>query len=158
MSRDFFRTRRVPIVLTLVASLAGCGSSEQAAQVDELAIQQMLESYLPRLAEAYAREDASVLEGVVAEREIAAIQKRLGDLEAEGRRLAPTFHSVTVEDVTVWSHANAYVTTNEIWDLKLYAWGTDHLLSEQVQQRSTVKYQLKREGDEWVVLYRELQE
>ena len=100
---------------------------------------------------------AGVLEGYAAEKEIAGMEKRVDDLLLESRVIRPTVKSVEVEDVQIWNYANAFVTTREVWDLRVYAAGTDTLLSEAPDQHNRVKYQLKREGtDGWLVLFREL--
>ncbi len=117
-----------------------------------------LELYLPRLGEAYATGDLEPLRGLAAEKEIAAIEKRIIDLAASGRVLEPTFRTLTVEDVTVFNYANAYVTTVEVWDLRSLATGSRQPLAEEIGQSNRVKYQLKREGDSWRVLFRTIQE
>jgi hypothetical protein len=61
-----------------------------------------------------------------------------------------------VESVETWRYVNAFATAVEVWDLRVYAAGTDVLLSETLDQRNRVKYQLQREGDRWLVLFREL--
>ena len=101
---------------------------------------------------------ASRVEVLAAPREIAAIDKRLRDIQLEGRRLAPTFQSVAIEDLQVWGYANAYVTTQEVWDIRTYSTGSDQLLTEQLGQRNRVKYQLKRIDGSWQVLFRTILE
>lgn len=144
----------------LAALLVGsCGTSDQgASEEDRRSIRSSLEAYLPRLAEAYAEGRADVLEGLAAPKEVASVEKRLQDLAMEGKTLVPEFHELTLEEVTVWGYANAYATTVELWDLGLYASGTDRLIGEEVGQRTRVRYQLKREGDRWLVLYRSVVE
>jgi hypothetical protein len=61
-----------------------------------------------------------------------------------------------VESVETWRHVNAFTTTVEVWDLRVYAAGTDVILSETIDQRNRVKYQLQRQGERWLVLFREL--
>ncbi|MEE2775422.1 MAG: hypothetical protein VYE73_01465 [Acidobacteriota bacterium] len=100
---------------------------------------------------------ASALTGHAAEKEIAGMEKRIGDLLVESRVIRPTVKSVQVEDVQIWNYANAFVTTLEVWDLRVYAAGTDQVLSEALDQTNRVKYQMKRERqDKWLVLFREL--
>ena len=65
---------------------------------------------------------------------------------------------MTIEKVTIFQHANAAVTTLEVWDVRSYALGSRTLLSEVIDQRNRVRYQLKRKEHGWVVLYRELAE
>ena len=73
------------------------------------------------------------------------------------------FLSFTVEQVNIWNYANAFVTTIEVWDLRVFTDGGTQL-SEELGQRSRVKYQMKRvdsmefeEGEEeWLILHREI--
>lgn len=141
--------------LALVA-LLGCGGVEEANEKVGGDIERDLAAYLPLLAEAYRTGDAGVLEGYAAEKEIAGLSKRLSDMLAESRELRPVFESFTVEETTVWSQANAYVTTLETWDLTVLASGTDRVLSETLGQRNRVKYQLKLVDQRWQVFFREL--
>jgi hypothetical protein len=98
----------------------------------------------------------ALLTGVAVEKEIAGLEKRVGDLLAEGRVIRPVPKSIQVESIETWRYVNAFATTVEVWDLRIYAAGTDVLLSETLDQRNRVKYQLQREGDRWLVLFREL--
>ena len=89
--------------------------------------------------------------------DIRAELKRIEDLSFQGRRLVPTFRSLTVEDSNVWNYSNCYVTTLEIWDLEIRATGADQVLSTQLEQPNRVKYQLKRDDGRWRVLFRTIQ-
>lgn len=146
----------------ILASFAVMSCSEGAFQVDEEAekqeVQQTLEEYLPLLAAAYASGDLEPLRPWAAEKEMARIYKRVEELSAQGRTLVPTFRQVTVEDLNVWNYSNAYATTIEVWDLEVYATGTDQILSQEYEQSNRVKYQFKREDDRWRVLFRTIQE
>ncbi len=134
--------------------LVGCGGSAPGAGKAREEIEALLGEYLPLLGEVYESGDPSLLEGLAAAREIAAIDKRLRDIRIEGRLLVPTFQSMTIEELKVWSYANAYVTTQEIWDIRTYATGSEQLLTEQMSKRDRVKYQLKRIDGRWMVLFR----
>ena len=123
-------------------------------EVDGPAGQAALELYLPRLGQAYATGDLEPLEGLAAQKEIAAIAKRISDLAEQGRVIEPTFRQMTIEEVKVFNYANAYVTTVEVWDLRSLATGSRQQLAEDIGQSNRVKYQLKREGDRWKVLFR----
>lgn len=151
------RTKHL-LLLPLVLLLACGGGTDGVDPEVRQEIEALLEAYGPKLAEAYAGNDPSVLEGLAAPREIAAIEKRLNDIRLEGQRLEPSFQSVTIEDLQVWSYANAYVTTQEIWDLRTYATGSDQELTERLAERNRVKYQLKKIDGEWTVLFRTLLE
>ena len=90
--------RRAPAILLVIPLLLALACGEQAADVEKARpeIEAMLLQYLPRLGEVYAENDASRVEGLAADREIAAIEKRLRDIRLEGRTLAPTFRSMTI--------------------------------------------------------------
>lgn len=148
---------RVACWLLLALMVAACGPSEEQEQVNRGELQAALETYLPILGEVYATGDLSLLEGLAAEKEIARIHKRIEDLGYQGRRLVPTFRSLTVEESNVWNYSNCYVTTLEVWDLEVRATGTEQVLSSQLEQDNRVKYQLKREDGQWRVLFRTIQ-
>jgi len=148
---------RLACVLLMALAVFACGPSEEKEQANRDEIQAALENYLPILGEVYATGDLSLLEGWAAEKEIARIHKRVQDLSYQGRRLVPTFRSLTVEDSNVWNYSNCYVTTLEVWDLEVRATGTEQVLSTQLEQSNRVKYQLKREDGRWRVLFRTIQ-
>lgn len=146
------------LILGLVLAVAGaCGPSEEQSEADHDEIRQLLEAYLPVLGEAYATGDTAPLEGLAAAKEAFAAAKRIADFAREGRRVEPTFRDLTLEDVVIYQHSNAYVTTVERWDVRIYAAGSERLISEQLDQVNRVKYQLKRTDDGWRVLYRTLE-
>jgi hypothetical protein len=149
---------RRPLPLLLLLALAACASSEEQERVDTESIAAALEVYLPRLGRAYATGDLAPLEGLAAQKEIAAIEKRIHDLAEQGRILEATFRGLTIEEATIFNYANAYVTTVEVWDLRSLATGSREQLAEETGQRNRVKYQLKREGDSWRVLFRAKQD
>ena len=144
----------IALSLLLLAAAACGGGTEQVDPEVRQEIEALLEAYGPKLGQAYSQNDPSVLEGLAAPREIAAIEKRMRDIQLEGRRLEPTFRSVTIEDLQVWGYANAYVTTQEVWDVRTYATGVDEQLTEQIGERNRVKYQLKKIDGDWMVLFR----
>lgn len=145
-------------LLGILILAVGCGPSPQREAADREAIHGLLSAYLPKLADAYANENAQTLKPLAAEKEIAAVAKRIHDLADQGRVLKPSLRSFTIENVEVWNAVNAYVTTVEIWDLHVFASGTDTQLSQALEQSNRVKYQLKREDGQWLVLYRTIQE
>jgi len=141
----------------LLVPLMACEGPGANQEADRQQIEALLAVYLPKLAEAYTEFEPQVLAGLAAEKEIHSVDKRIEDLLVEGRTLRPTFHEVTIESLDVWNYANAYVTTLEVWDLDLYATGAEEPYRRVVGQRDRVRYQLKREGDSWLVLYRTVQ-
>jgi hypothetical protein len=144
-------------LILLIAAFIGCGGAQDDADLKP-EIQAMLEAYLPNLGEAYRLRKPELLTQAVP-KEQARIGQRISELAGAGQVIDPKFKSVTVESVSAWNHANAFVTTVEVWDVRSYSAGSLTLLKEQVDQRSRVKYQLKRDdGQTWTVLYRELAE
>jgi len=140
-------------------SLTGCGAAAPPSQeVSQSEIQTMLEAYLPVLGQAYAERNPSLIEDFAVPKEQSRIQLRIDELTARGQIYEPIFKSVTVESVSVWNYSNAYASTVEVWDVSAYTVGSKQLVNQSLDQRSRVKYQLKRKDDGWVVLYRELEQ
>ena len=137
-------------------SVSACGETGSDEEVDRQEIEEVLRDYLPRLGQAYATRDTSVIEGIAVPKELARIKLRTDELSASGRVYEPEFKEVTVEDVSVWNYSNAFVTTFEVWDVRSFTLGTHLPINESLGQRNRVKYQMKRKGDGWVILYREL--
>jgi len=150
--------RLAPIALAFLLSFLACSPSPSRQAADRDEIKAFLESYLPLLGLAYASGDLGPLDAYVAQKEIATIAKHLENVSVSGRTLEPTFRSLTIEEVDVWNYANAYVTTREVWDLRLYASGSREQLGEELDHVDRVKYQLKRQEGRWRVLYRAKQE
>ncbi len=149
------RAARATLLLAFfLLALGGCGADESPEGVDWAELEAALQAYLPKLAEAYATGDAEVLEGLAAPKEIARINKKIEELYAQGRTLEPEFLELTVEKVDVWGYANAFVNTVEIWNIRSYATGTHAQVGEDLAKSNRVKYQFKREGDQWLILYR----
>jgi len=147
------------LALSLSACSEGFGSpSEEEVKVE---VQALLEkSYCPKLGEAYAAGDASLISAFTVPKEVLRITRRIEELAGEGKTYEPIFRQVTVESVSTWNYSNAFATTVEVWDVSSYTTGSRQLLNQQLGQRSRVKYQLKRQDSDrtWVVLYRELAE
>ncbi len=155
------QTLIIVAIMLLALSLGACGggpAGETDEDRDRQAIQEVLETYLPLLASAYSTGDLTPLQPYAAQKEVASIHKRVQDLADQGRTLQATLRSVTIEDIKAWNYSNAYVTTHEVWDLEVYATGTDTILAKEYEQPNRVKYQLKREDDGWRILFREIQE
>lgn len=149
----------LPLTLTAAALLLGaaCRDAEVQEEEERAAIEAMLQTYLPKLARAYETLDAEVLRPQAVNREVASVQARIDDLGREGRQVRPELRSVTVEELEIERGVNAHVTTHEVWDLRVFALGTDASLSEELGQVNRVRYQLRKEGGRWQVLFREIQ-
>ena len=155
--RKLTRGCGLPACLLLALALTtGCGEAGGSEEVDRREIEAVLRAYLPKLGEAYASRDTSILSGFAVPKEMARIQLRTDELSASGRVYEPEFKEVTVEDISVWNYSNAFVTTLEVWDVRSYTLGTRLKVNESLDQRNRVKYQVKRKDDGWVILYREL--
>ena len=142
----------------LAFSLMACVPAEERAAAEREAVHERLEEYLPALGEAYRTRDFEPLSEWASQKEVATVRRRVYDLQERGRELHPRFRSVEVERVTIPGHSNAYVTTREIWDLRVYALGTDTVLSESLGQVSRVQYQLLRGSEgRWVVIARSVE-
>lgn len=137
-------------------ALAGCGPSVEQQAADRAAIQQTLEDYLPKLAQAYATGDVEPLREQAVTKEVAIVSARIQEMEQQGREVRPELKSVTIEKVTAWNYSNAFVTTLEVWDLRVFAAGTSTQLSQALAQSNRVKYQLKREQGRWRILFRSI--
>lgn len=152
------RRALLPILLYLATVGGGCQSSAEREALDEASIATVLEAFLPVLGAAYASGDIETLRPYAAEKELARIEVLVSGLADQGRYLAPELRRVTVEDSHLWNNSNAYVTTLEVWDVRLHALGSGELLAEEPGKSYRVKYQLKRDGEGWRVLYRSIQE
>lgn len=149
--------RLTAAVLVLAALALGCKPAAETAEVDKAEIQTMLEEYLPRVGAAYKERNPSLLGDLAVPKEKARIELRVDELTDKGQIYEPEFKSVTVESISVWNHSNAYATTLEVWDVSSYTIGSHVLITQVLDQRSRVKYQLKLKDEGWVVLYRELE-
>jgi hypothetical protein len=154
--------RPLPALALLLASalLAGAcgGQSPEEEAADQEEIQAFLEEYLPQMAEAYRTGDVEPIVPYTTEKERAVIENRVREMAKSGQILAPELESVEVEDVTVWSAVNAFVTSVEVWNVRVLASGTEGVVREELNQPNRVKYQLKREDGRWRVFGRQLEE
>lgn len=143
-------------VACLLPLLVGCAESAEDHRASAAEIEAFLADYLPRLSTVYDTGNAEVLRDLAAEKEMAHLVKLIGDRAAQGQVLVPELRSVTLESHTIWNHVNAFATTVEVWDLRLYSNSEPRaLLRELLQQPSRVKYQLKKVDGRWLVLFRE---
>jgi len=151
------RCRALAVLLLLsLVFLAGCErTTPTPAQRED--IETFLGQYLPRLADAYREQNPQILEGYAVTKEIASIQKLVDELAERGERMLPTLQSFTIEEIGTW-RSTAYVTTVEVWDLERRTLGSNVILQLYEDQHNRVHYQLEREGDGWVVLFRHVRE
>jgi len=142
----------------LAVAVGACRPTPEEKAADREEIAGFLREYLPKMAEAYRTGDTESLASYAAQKEREAIKKRVRDLAKQGQVLAPSLDSLEVEDVRIWSRVNAYVTTVEVWDIRVLAAGSDSVVRQQLDQSNRVKYQLKRDGDHWRVFWRQLEQ
>lgn len=145
------------LAAALVAGACGPPSAEEVA-ADREEVLEFLREYLPKMSEAYRTGDTAPLEPYTTLKERETIEKRVRDLAKQGSVLSPELVRLEVEDVVTWSAVNAFVTTVEVWDLRVLAAGSDSVIRETENQSNRVKYQLKREDGRWRVFGRQLQE
>jgi hypothetical protein len=146
------------IAALLAGALAACTSSEQREADETASITAALEVYLPLLGSVYADGEVEKLRPYAAEKEMARIQALVQNMVDQGRYLEPLFKSVTIEELRTWNNSNAFVTTLEVWDVRMHALGSDQVLAEDVDKAYRVQYQLKHDGDTWRVLFRAIKE
>ncbi len=152
-------SRPAAVVLCSLLLVAGaCTPSAEEIALDKQEIDDALSEFLPKLAAAYGSGDIESLRPYAAEKELARVEKLVADLADQGRYLAPELLELTVEDAHVWNNSNAFVTTLEVWDVRMHALGSGELLAEDVDKSYRVKYQLKQDADRWRVLFRTIQE
>lgn len=141
--------------LVLVA-LASCKPSVDDEIASAKRIEAALLAYAPMVTAAYESGNVELLRGHAAEKEMAHVAKLISDRAAEGQVLVPTLVRLSLESHSVWNAVNAFATTVEVWDLRLYTTGEQRqLIRESLAQPSRVKYQMKEVDGRWTVLLRE---
>lgn len=150
------RSAIAPAALALALALVACGPSEKAQGEAQAEIEALLADYLPALAEAYRTGDLGPLEGIAAPREIERVNHFIRERAQEGRLVDPTLHRFEIEAFSLFQHSNVYLTTRETWDLRIRAAGSDRLIQEELGKTDRFRYQVRREGDRWRVLTREV--
>lgn len=160
MTRLAALPRLIPLLLSIVLALtAACGGADGGVSTQDRAeIEALFDAYLPRLADAYRTGDIEVLRGYASEKEMATLYKLISDLMAEeGRFISSELKSYEIEEINIWRHSNATVRTTELWDVQTVASGSDTVMSEMLDQRHRVVYQLKRTDEGWRVILRNRQ-
>ena len=152
------RFARLAVTVLAAAVFVGCGAVRPAPEVDNAAIEEVVRAYLPAIAEAYTNGNVLPLQELAVPKEIARVKMRRAELEERGQVFEPEFKDLDIEKIAVWKYSNAVVTTVEVWDIRSYSLGSHVLLQEVIDQRSRVKYQLKRKDEGWKIIYRELAE
>ena len=146
------------VSIALSLSVASCGPSAEATEKASGEIEAMLREYLPTLGTAYSLGESDVLEAFAVRRERAYLDRRIDELGMQGKRLSPELKEMVIEDINLWNRLNAQVTTIETWDLRVVAIGTGAVLSEDFNQVSQVRYQIKFKDDQWWIYSRVLEQ
>lgn len=154
--RSLAAARALAAVLAAAAGLA-CSPSEEASGDARAEVEQLLAEYLPRLPEAYRTGDLAPLEGLASPREMDRIESLILDRAQEGQVVDPELKSFEIEQFDLYQHSNAYLTTREVWDLRLRAAGSDRLIHEELAKPDRYRYQVRRQdGGGWRILSREV--
>lgn len=142
------------VVLSVALGLVGCGA---AAGIDpdtaDDEIDAVLRAYYPKLAEAYAEGDPFRLEGYAVQKEIAAVALQIKNNDERGERIHSTLEQFTIESLTV-DRTTVFVNTLEVWDIERRALGSDVVLRAYPGLRYKVRYQIKKENEQWRVFFR----
>lgn len=148
-------TRFVLLAIALLPIASCGGGAAERTELDRQEIEQLLRDYLPKMGSAYATGDFAPLEGLAAQKEIAILQKHVGDLwEQEGRLVEAELVELEIESLRSVNRSIALVTTLETWNLRTKPIGSDRVLSEVENQRNRARYMLEREDHGWKVMER----
>jgi len=144
------------VLVAAAALLAACAPSPEEEALDREVIAETLREYGRLLSLAYTFTDPELLAPVAMPREIAQVGNNIALLAEEGRRIASDQKELVVEDVRRFQGSNAYVTTYEVWDLRVLAIGAEREVSRDENQQSRVRYHVKIGDDgNWKVVWRQ---
>lgn len=158
MSGRVKATAGIALCFVLALAFGGCGSDAEQQVLDQASIEATLQEFLPVLGRVYSDGDVEALRPYAAEKELARIHALVEGLADQGRYLDPDFKQLTIEEAKTWNNSNAFVTTLEVWDVRMRALGSGEMLAEDVEKNYRVQYQLKRQDGGWRVLFRAIQE
>jgi hypothetical protein len=143
------------LALVVAGLAAACRPAPEEVAADREEIRAMLEAYADRLSQAYAFTDASILEGIASQREIASVAGNIEILARDGQRLATDLEELQIEKIEMVDRGNAYVQTFEVWEIRVMDLGSERMISADRDQRNRVRYQLEKEEGRWRVLWRQ---
>ena len=143
-------------LLVALAMLGACKPSPQQVEAEKGEIRQTLGTYARQLSHAYAFADPSALAEVAMPREVASVENNIARMANDGRRIAADQKELTIEDLDVFQVGDAYVRTFEVWDIRVFAVGSEQEISRDENQESRVRYRLKKDDEgQWKVLWRQ---
>lgn len=148
---------RVAAACLVVLLLGACERDVPTAEERE-AITNLTRAFLLALAQAYSTMDTKPLEGLAAPRLINETWDGILTLRANDDRLDPVLVELTITDIKVLRHANAYVFCTERWDTKRLSVDGSVLKGHDPASVLHSVIQMKKLEGRWVVLYREVEE
>ena len=149
--------RRSTALALAAAALLACGPSEATQEEARAAVQELLEAYLPALAEYYRTGDDAHVDGLAAPRERDRVESLIRDRAHEGMVIDATLQRFEIDRFDLYQHSNALLSTREVWDLRIRAAGSDRIIQEELGKTDLYRYQVKRDDDGgWIVLSREV--
>jgi hypothetical protein len=151
------RLRALAAMLGL-ALLSGACERDTPTPQEREAITHLTRAFLLALAQSYSAMDTKPLEGLAVPRFINETWDAILTLRANDDRLDPVLVNLTITDMKVLRHANAYVFCTETWDTKRLT--VDGTLLKGHDPNSVLHsvIQMKKLEGQWVVLYREVEE
>ena len=150
--------RRLIILVTAIALLAGACETDVPTPEEREAITPLVRTFLISLAKAYGDMDPRPLEGIAAPRFMEQAHHDIQLLQAGGVRLEPVLVNVTITDLKVIRHANAYVAATEVWDTRRFDSVTGEMVGQDAHSVLHSHIQFKKIDGDWLVLYREVEE
>ncbi len=144
--------RRGALLVALAA--AACRGEEPIDAALRGEAETVLGAYQVALVEAYVQGDAAALAAVATERERARVANQIAAFEADGTALRPALKSSVIETVERAGRTSLAVTTNEVWDLRTVALGSEQAVGEALGQQNRLEYTLIRDQGTWWVLSR----
>lgn len=145
----------VALSVALLATTAACRPSPEQVAVGEEEIRGTIDRYTTLLSQAYAFADASLLDPVASQREVAAVHANVQQLASQGQRIATDLKEMQIEEIGMSDVNNAYVQTFEVWEIRVMDLGSERVISIDRNQRNRVRYQLKKGEGRWEVLWRQ---
>lgn len=147
------------LIGVVLGSLAGLAcESGQPSETEREELARVVRAFVERLAEAYGGMDPEPLAGVATPRLMERARHDIDLLRAGGDRLEPRLKGLEILSLTVLRHTNAYVAVRETWDTKRFDAFSGELVGHDPDSVLHTHIQLQRIDQQWLVLYREVEE